>query len=97
MKFPRISALALLAAVFPLAANAQGYPDKAVRVIVPFPAGGAADIVARHFTTRLSPLIGQQVIVDNRGGAGGMIGLHAALRLLERALDQPPSRRQGAV
>ncbi len=61
MKFPRIPLLALLAAVFPLAANAQGYPDKAVRVIVPFPAGGAADIVARHFTTRLSPLIGQQI------------------------------------
>ncbi len=53
---------------------AQGYPDKAVRVVVPFPAGGAADIVARQLTMRLSPAIGQQIIVDNRGGAGGAIG-----------------------
>ncbi len=56
------------------AADAQTYPDKAVRVVVPFPAGGAADIVARHFTTRLSVFIGQQIVVDNRGGAGGAIG-----------------------
>ncbi len=57
-----------------LHAAAQGYPEKAVRVVVPFPAGGAADIVARHVTTRLADVIGQQVVVDNRGGAGGSIG-----------------------
>jgi len=70
----------LLGATIAFTAHAQGYPDKAVRVIVPFPAGGAADIVARHFTTRLSPLIGQQIIVDNRGGAGGIIGGEVAAR-----------------
>jgi tripartite-type tricarboxylate transporter receptor subunit TctC len=69
-----VTAFALLAAALPFNACAQGYPEKTVRVVVPFPAGGAADIVARHVTTRLSPLIGQQVIVDNRGGAGGVIG-----------------------
>ncbi len=70
----------LLGAAISFTAHAQAYPDKAVRVIVPFPAGGAADIVARHFTTRLSPLIGQQIIVDNRGGAGGIIGGEVASR-----------------
>jgi tripartite-type tricarboxylate transporter receptor subunit TctC len=65
---------------FSCAAAAQGYPEKVVRVIVPFPPGGAADIVARHVTTRLSAVIGQQVIVDNRGGAGGIIGGEIAAR-----------------
>ena len=64
----------LLAAMLPMHAAAQGYPDKTVRVVVPFPAGGAADIVARQVTTRLSTAIGQQIVVDNRGGAGGAIG-----------------------
>lgn len=80
MKTSRIILSALLGVALSFTANAQGYPDKAVRVIVPFPAGGAADIVARHFTTRLSPLIGQQIIVDNRGGAGGIIGGEIASR-----------------
>jgi tripartite-type tricarboxylate transporter receptor subunit TctC len=75
-----LSAL-LLGATLSVTAYAQGYPDKAVRVIVPFPPGGAADIVARHFTTRLATAIGQQIIVDNRGGAGGIIGGEIASRL----------------
>ena len=61
MLFAR-SLTVLLGATLSLAAAAQGYPDKAVRVIVPFPPGGAADIVARHVTTRLSVVIGQQII-----------------------------------
>ena len=72
--------IALLGAALSFNALAQGYPDKAVRVIVPFPPGGAADIVARHVTTRLSAVIGQQIIVDNRGGAGGIIGGEIAAR-----------------
>jgi tripartite-type tricarboxylate transporter receptor subunit TctC len=62
------------------AVNAQTYPDKAVRVIVPFPPGGAADIVARHVTQKLSEALGAQFIVDNRGGAGGAIGTEAGAR-----------------
>ncbi len=54
---------------------AQGtFPDKPLRVVVPFPAGGAADIVARQFTARMAEALAQPIVVDNRGGAGGAIG-----------------------
>ena len=53
---------------------AQGYPNKSVRVIVPFTAGGATDIVTRVVSQKLGEIWGQQLIVDNRGGAGGNIG-----------------------
>ena len=66
--------IALVMGVCDHAALAQSYPDKPIRVVVPFPAGGAADIVARHVTTRLTEGLGQTIIVDNRGGAGGVIG-----------------------
>lgn len=67
--------LAFFAAiVFAGSAYAQGYPEKAVRVVVPFPAGGAADIVARQVMQGLSASFGNQFIVDNRAGAGGAIG-----------------------
>jgi len=55
-------------------AMAQTYPEKPVRVVVPFPPAGAADIVARHVTQKLSEAFGVQFIVDNRAGAGGAIG-----------------------
>ena len=61
-------------------ASAQAYPDKPVRMIVPFPAGGAADIVARQIAQGLSAALGSQFIVDNRGGAGGAIGADAVAR-----------------
>ena len=56
------------------AAPAQSYPEKPVRVVVPFPAGGAADIVARQVAQGLGANVGVQFIVDNRAGAGGAIG-----------------------
>jgi tripartite-type tricarboxylate transporter receptor subunit TctC len=61
-------------------ALAQAYPEKPVRVIVPFPPGGAADIIARHVAQRLSGAFGVQFVVDNRGGAGGAIGTEMAAR-----------------
>jgi len=61
-------------------ALAQGYPAKTVRLIVPVPAGGGSDIVGRIVATRLTEQMKQQVIVDNRGGAGGSIGTEAAAR-----------------
>jgi len=58
----------------------QAFPAKTVRLIVPFPAGGGSDIVGRIVAGRLTEQMKQQVIVDNRGGAGGSIGTEAAVR-----------------
>ena len=63
-------ALALLAA----AAGAQSYPSKPVRLIVPYAAGGSSDIIARLYGQRLSETMGQNFVVDNRPGAGGVVG-----------------------
>jgi tripartite-type tricarboxylate transporter receptor subunit TctC len=62
------------------AAHAETFPDKPVRMLVAFPAGGGTDIVARLIAERLTARWGQQVIVDNRGGAGGVIGTEIAAR-----------------
>ncbi|MCC7483847.1 MAG: tripartite tricarboxylate transporter substrate binding protein [Burkholderiales bacterium] len=69
--FPCIAGLAF---VLGTAASAQSYPGKPVRVVVPFPAAGAADILARSIGQELTRRWGQQVVVDNRPGAGGNIG-----------------------
>ncbi|WP_428249154.1 Bug family tripartite tricarboxylate transporter substrate binding protein [Ferrovibrio sp.] len=55
-------------------ALAAGYPDRTVTVIVPFPPGGASDQTARHLTAKMTELLGQQHIIDNRGGANGSLG-----------------------
>ena len=58
----------------PLAAQAQGYPAKPVRLIVPFAPGGTTDIVARIVSERLGSILGQQVLVENKAGGGGSVG-----------------------
>lgn len=74
----------LMAAVLassPLAANAQSdYPNKPIRLIVAFPAGGSTDIVGRIVAQKLSERLGQAIVVENRGGAGGTIGTDAAAK-----------------
>jgi tripartite-type tricarboxylate transporter receptor subunit TctC len=69
-----IFALAALAWHFPAASWAQSYPAKPVHYVVPFPAGGSPDIVARLIAERFSRMWGQQVLVENRFGAGGTVG-----------------------
>lgn len=63
-------------------AFAQSYPVKPVRMIVPFPPGGAADLIGRVVAQKLSELLGQQVIVDNRSGASGNIGAELVAKAL---------------
>ncbi|MDP3709153.1 MAG: tripartite tricarboxylate transporter substrate binding protein [Polaromonas sp.] len=67
-----LGAAALIAAS--AATQAQAWPERPVRLVVPFPAGGATDLVARVIAQRVSKDIGQQVIIDNKAGAGGSIG-----------------------
>ncbi len=68
-----VAAIALLAATSG-AALAQGYPNKPIRFVVPYPAGGGTDIIGRMIATKLGEAWGQQVVVENRVGASGIVG-----------------------
>ena len=63
-------------------ASAQVYPSRPVTLIVPFPAGGGVDAMARITAERLTAAFGQQVVIDNRGGAAGVIGNRAAAKAI---------------
>jgi tripartite-type tricarboxylate transporter receptor subunit TctC len=84
-KFLKLTAGALAGSALPLAApavlRAQGaWPNKPVKVLVPFAAGGGTDVVARPWADKLGQIFGQQFVVENRGGASGIIGTEAAVK-----------------
>src|SRR5258708_30370278 len=66
-----VAAFGLCAA--PLDARAQSFPSRAITVVVPFPAGGPSDVVARIVTEQMGKVLGQSLIIENIGGAGGTI------------------------
>jgi tripartite-type tricarboxylate transporter receptor subunit TctC len=67
-----VIAMALLSGVAPL--RAQDYPSRSITMIVPFPAGGASDVVARIVANQMSQILGQSIVIENVGGAGGTLG-----------------------
>ena len=74
------AALLAAAAIIATAAQAQEWPSRPVRIIVPFPAGGSTDVAARPIAQYLTQAIGQQVYVENKPGANGLIGIEAAAK-----------------
>jgi tripartite-type tricarboxylate transporter receptor subunit TctC len=65
---------AVASSLAPLSAHAQGYPSKTITVVVPFPAGGPSDVVARIVTDHMAKTLGQPMVIENVGGAGGTLG-----------------------
>ncbi len=85
MRLPRRQFLQLagVAAALPIApgiAGAQTYPSRSITIVVPFPPGGSTDVVARIMAERMRPLLGQPIIIENVGGAGGSIGVGRVAR-----------------
>jgi tripartite-type tricarboxylate transporter receptor subunit TctC len=76
--FGRRAAFAL--GLAPFTARAQSFPDRPIKLIVPFPPGGPVDAAARIVAQALAPLLGQQVVVENRSGAGGSVGIDAVAK-----------------
>ena len=70
----RLLSVLVLSATFSIASQAQSWPTQTVKIIVPVAAGSSVDVVARIVAEKLGEKLGQNVIVDNRGGAGGTIG-----------------------
>lgn len=79
MRFARLCGL-FLCLIIAVAAQAQSYPAKPVRIVVPFPAGGGLDFTTRVIALKLADMWGQTVVVENRPGASGMIGAESVVR-----------------
>src|SRR4051812_31191871 len=73
-RFGVTTLLAVAAMLWPAVTHAQTYPDRPIVMVVPFAAGGTFDVMGRLMAPRMSELLGQQVIVENTTGAGGVIG-----------------------
>src|SRR5262245_32423233 len=80
MMLARALAAALLAACLGVSAQAQTYPSRPVTLVVPYPPGGATDAIARIIQDSMSQALGQQLVIENIGGAGGMIAAARAAR-----------------
>jgi tripartite-type tricarboxylate transporter receptor subunit TctC len=80
LRFLAAAALAAISSGAAFFAHAQSYPTKAVRLIIPFPPGGSNDVVGRMIAFQLSERLGKQVVAENQGGAGGIIGTEAVAR-----------------
>ena len=80
MRFTAAVIVICASALAPTIAEAQSWPNRPVRLISPFAPGGGADITSRAIAQKLSTTLGQQVVVENRGGAGGMIGVDMAAK-----------------
>src|SRR6267378_6387021 len=70
----------LLLSLIAVSSFAQPYPSKPIRLVIPWPAGGPTDIIGRAFAERLTKVLGQPLVIDNRGGASGAIGGEALAR-----------------
>ena len=88
----RISLAALLLASAVLPVQAQNYPAKPVHIIVPFAPGGGSDFIGRFIAQRLSDSLGKQVIVENKPGAGGMLGVEQGVKSAPDGLHADPHR-----
>src|SRR6186997_3666682 len=77
---PSTLLLAAMLALVAADASAQTWPAKPIRWIVGFPPGGGADVLSRMLSPKISEALGQQIIIDNRGGAGGNIGAEIAAK-----------------
>src|SRR6202158_5956980 len=78
--FPRVSSLVLSVCALALPASAGSYPDHAIKMIVPFAAGGGTDVLARIIAQNLNSKWGQPVVVENQPGASGAIGTRAVMK-----------------
>jgi tripartite-type tricarboxylate transporter receptor subunit TctC len=75
-----LCAVVLIAALGAAAASAQDYPNRPITLVVPFPPGGSTTIVARIVADKMSEALGQSIVIDNRGGAGGTVGSRAVAK-----------------